>query len=173
MKINLKKMKNIPTRLPKSFLYKYRLPNIDFDSDIVSESNIYNNQEISSSSSNKTYSPSNENINKNYKTPVSSKESKNKSFMTNNSSNKRPYSYKKALCKFFIKNACTKGEECTYSHEVKAFPCHAYHLRDNCTRKNCKFSHLPITIEQLRELKKEEKEEFTFSSLFGENDNLV
>lgn len=68
----------------------------------------------------------------------------------------KPLNYKTQLCKFFIKGLCNRGQDCTFSHDTKAFPCHAYHLRDNCTRKVCRFSHLPITLEQLKQLREEE-----------------
>lgn len=99
---------------------------------------------------------------------------KNQSFSYKQEISKKPYGYKKNLCKFFIKNACTKGEACTFSHEIKAFPCHAYHLRDNCTRKFCKFSHAPITIEQFKELKESDgKTENSYLALFKEDNQLI
>ncbi|KAM0675750.1 Zinc finger CCCH domain-containing protein 6 [Gurleya vavrai] len=52
--------------------------------------------------------------------------------------------FKTEICKFFLKKACTKGEKCSFSHDTTKFPCKAYHLRKNCTRKICNFSHEPI-----------------------------
>ncbi|RVD92575.1 zinc finger protein [Tubulinosema ratisbonensis] len=134
----LTRKEGLPTRLPKSYLNKYRLNISEQKSEV-------------------------KNIIK-LKKPHSFK---------NEDVEKKPYGYKKAPCKFFIKNACTKGDACTFSHEVKAFPCHAYHLRDKCLRKYCKFSHAPITIEQLKQLKEEEeKEDETYLSLFKENNHI-
>lgn len=85
---------------------------------------------------------------------------------------KKHYAYKTQLCKFYIKGICTRGQECTFSHDSRSFPCFAYHLRDNCTRKACKFSHAPITLEQLNQLKEDEGlMEIEFTSSFGMNNS--
>ncbi|EJW04214.1 hypothetical protein EDEG_01495 [Edhazardia aedis USNM 41457] len=68
-----------------------------------------------------------------------------------------PYakSYRTQLCKFFLNKTCTKGDECTYSHNLAQFPCKAYFVKKNCTRPNCQFSHdesvNPALIEQFKE----------------------
>ncbi len=80
---------------------------------------------------------------------------------------RKPFNYKTQLCKFFVRGLCNRGMECTFSHDTRAFPCHAYHLRNNCPRKVCRFSHVPITLEQLKQLKEEEGcEDFEFMSTF-------
>lgn len=73
---------------------------------------------------------------------------------------------KKHLCKYFVKNACIRGSNCTFSHDLSKFPCKLFHIKKNCRRKNCQFSHAPITEEEVRllvsdgwELEKEEKTE--------------
>lgn len=80
---------------------------------------------------------------------------------------RKPFNYKTQLCKFFIKGLCNRGGDCTFSHDTRSFPCHAYHLRNNCTRKVCRFSHVPITLEQLKQLREEEGyEDLEFMSTF-------
>ncbi|KAH9386968.1 uncharacterized protein NEMAJ01_1864 [Nematocida major] len=73
---------------------------------------------------------------------------------------------KKHLCKYFVKNACIRGSNCTFSHDLSKFPCKLFHIKKNCRRKNCQFSHAPISDEEVRqlvsdgwELEKTEKEE--------------
>ncbi|KAI5180266.1 hypothetical protein NEOKW01_0595 [Nematocida sp. AWRm80] len=73
---------------------------------------------------------------------------------------------KKHLCKYFVKNACIRGNNCTFSHDLSKFPCKLFHIKKNCRRKNCQFSHEPISEEEIKqlvsdgwELEKEEKEE--------------
>ncbi|KAI5165869.1 hypothetical protein NEIRO03_0820 [Nematocida sp. AWRm78] len=77
---------------------------------------------------------------------------------------------KKHLCKYFVKNACIRGSNCTFSHDLSKFPCKLFHIKKNCRRKNCQFSHAPISDEEVRllvsdgwELEKEEKEEVFIS----------
>ncbi|KAF7682674.1 Zinc finger CCCH domain-containing protein 4 [Astathelohania contejeani] len=69
---------------------------------------------------------------------------------------KRNYNYKTELCKFFLNKSCTRGDDCTYSHDTHKYPCKAFHLRNNCSRKNCMFSHEPIKPEILKQLEAEE-----------------
>jgi len=80
---------------------------------------------------------------------------------------------KKHLCKYFVKNACIRGSNCTFSHDLSKFPCKLFHIKKNCRRKNCPFSHAPISDEEVRllvsdgwELTQEDKEE-TFISPFS------
>ncbi|KAI5192147.1 hypothetical protein NEMIN01_1840 [Nematocida minor] len=77
---------------------------------------------------------------------------------------------KKHLCKYFVKNACIRGSNCTFSHDLSKFPCKLFHIKKNCRRKNCQFSHAPISEEEVKllvsdgwELEKEEKEEVFIS----------
>ncbi|KAI5187468.1 hypothetical protein NEHOM01_2201 [Nematocida homosporus] len=77
-----------------------------------------------------------------------------------------PKPEKKHLCKYFVKNACIRGRNCTFSHDLSKFPCKLFHIKKNCRRKNCQFSHAPISEEEIKmlvsdgwELEKEEKEE--------------
>lgn len=91
------------------------------------------------------------------------------SLQTNENSTTRNTSYKpekKHLCKYFVKNACIRGRNCTFSHVLSKFPCKLFHLRKNCRRRNCPFSHAPISEEEAKmlisdgwEVEKEEKEE--------------
>ncbi|KAI5171503.1 hypothetical protein NEFER03_0825 [Nematocida sp. LUAm3] len=73
---------------------------------------------------------------------------------------------KKHLCKYFVKNACIRGRNCTFSHDLSKFPCKLFHIKKNCRRKNCQFSHAPISKEEIKqlisegwEMEEEEKEE--------------
>ncbi|TBU09181.1 hypothetical protein CWI39_0018p0050 [Hamiltosporidium magnivora] len=70
---------------------------------------------------------------------------------------KKNVNYRTQICKFFISNSCTRGDECTFSHDTSKFPCRAYHLRNSCTRKICLFSHKPISLEELKRMKDEEE----------------
>lgn len=77
---------------------------------------------------------------------------------------RHPINYRTALCKFFMVNSCTRGDTCAYSHDMSQFPCKAFHLKKNCTKKNCPFSHelntgeFPMEEEEIKEIK------HTFSS---------
>ncbi|OAG31192.1 hypothetical protein NEDG_01605 [Nematocida displodere] len=80
---------------------------------------------------------------------------------------------KKHLCKYFVKNACIRGSNCTFSHDLAKFPCKLFHIKKNCRRRNCQFSHAPISEEETQmlvsegwELEKEEKEEEFISPFF-------
>ncbi|KAI5190636.1 hypothetical protein NECID01_1077 [Nematocida sp. AWRm77] len=80
---------------------------------------------------------------------------------------------KKHLCKYFVKNACIRGNNCTFSHDLSKFPCKLFHIKKNCRRKNCLFSHSPISEEEVKllvsdgwELQQEEKEEVFVSPFF-------
>ncbi|EQB60264.1 guanylate kinase [Vairimorpha apis BRL 01] len=64
---------------------------------------------------------------------------------------KKPFNYRTLLCKFYLVNACTKGDECCYSHNLNEFPCKAFFIRNNCRRKQCMFSHDPSTLDKLDE----------------------
>lgn len=79
---------------------------------------------------------------------------------------------KKYLCKYYVKNACIRGNNCTFSHDLTKFPCKLFHLKKNCRRRNCQFSHAPISSEEIKllisdgwEVEKEAKEE-TYISPF-------
>lgn len=64
---------------------------------------------------------------------------------------KKPFNYRTLLCKFFLVNACTRGDDCAYSHDTSQFPCKAHFIRHSCKRKNCLFSHDPNTLDKLDE----------------------
>ncbi|KAG0440009.1 Zinc finger CCCH domain-containing protein 4 [Dictyocoela muelleri] len=64
--------------------------------------------------------------------------------------------YRTQLCKFHLNKSCTRGDACTYSHDLKMFPCKAFHVRKNCRRKNCPFSHEPLCEEDLNKLLEDE-----------------
>lgn len=79
---------------------------------------------------------------------------------------KRPE--KRHLCKYFVKNACIRGSNCSFSHNLGKFPCKLFHLKKNCRRRNCQFSHAAISREELDLLRSEgwdsekgQKEEYT------------
>ncbi|KAI5169645.1 hypothetical protein PAEPH01_0882 [Pancytospora epiphaga] len=45
------------------------------------------------------------------------------------------------LCKFFAKDICTRGTDCSFSHDVTLFPCPEYSLGQGCTKDGCKYKH--------------------------------
>lgn len=65
--------------------------------------------------------------------------------------------YRSQVCKFFLTHSCTKGDACSYSHDVKRFPCKAFHVKRNCTRKNCMFSHEPVSVAELNRMAEDER----------------
>lgn len=67
--------------------------------------------------------------------------------------------HRSTICKFFLTNSCKKGDDCNFSHNIRKFPCKAYHIRNNCTRKVCTFSHDPISIAEYNKIKEEEMKE--------------
>ncbi|ADM12471.1 putative zinc finger domain-containing protein [Encephalitozoon intestinalis ATCC 50506] len=69
--------------------------------------------------------------------------------------------YRTILCKFFLMNSCKHGDNCTYSHDTSKFPCKAFHIKGNCTRKDCPFSHEPPTDKEMEEIISEKQEEST------------
>lgn len=81
--------------------------------------------------------------------------------------NIKPKNYRTQLCKFHLSKTCTKGDKCTYSHDLKKFPCKAFHLRNNCNRKICPFSHQPLNDDELERLKEDAKcEDLNIASPF-------
>jgi uncharacterized protein YaaR (DUF327 family) len=46
--------------------------------------------------------------------------------------------FKRDLCKYFLNGVCTKGDNCTYSHVIKDFPCKYYIIFGNCDNKECR-----------------------------------
>ena len=46
--------------------------------------------------------------------------------------------FKRDLCKYFLNGVCTKGDNCTYSHVIKDFPCKYYIIFGNCDNKDCR-----------------------------------
>ncbi len=63
-------------------------------------------------------------------------------------------------CKFFIAGSCMKDSACHFSHELSKFPCKFFHLRGECSAaaKGCRFSHAPISSEELEKLRASETE---------------
>jgi len=64
------------------------------------------------------------------------------------------------LCKFFLRNACQKGNSCTFSHEVQGLPavpidrklrtpCRFYELGQCMRGQACKFAHGDDELEQI------------------------
>lgn len=77
------------------------------------------------------------------------------------------YSYKSAICRFFLNNSCTRGDNCAFSHNIRNFPCRAFHLRKNCTRKLCTYSHDPVSMAVFNKMKEDDmKEKKSFISPF-------
>ncbi|ELQ76948.1 Polyadenylation factor I complex, subunit, Yth1 (CPSF subunit), partial [Trachipleistophora hominis] len=65
--------------------------------------------------------------------------------------------YRSQICRFFLTHSCTKGDACSYSHDIKRLPCKAFHMKKNCSRKNCMFSHEPISVAELNRMAESEK----------------
>merc|ERR1712070_281766 len=52
-------------------------------------------------------------------------------------------------CKFFSGGDCINGLSCRYSHDLQDFPCYEYHVRKNCDRPHCRYSHdEPLTEDE-------------------------
>jgi hypothetical protein len=66
----------------------------------------------------------------------------------------------KDACKFFIAGSCMKGNACHFSHELSKFPCKFFHLKGECSAalKGCRFSHDPVSAEELERLRGAEQE---------------
>lgn len=46
------------------------------------------------------------------------------------------------LCKYYLSNCCFKGDNCTFSHELRKFPCKFYHALGYCDKGHkCSFNH--------------------------------
>lgn len=57
-------------------------------------------------------------------------------------------SSQKPTCKFFLKNSCTKGNECTYSHDLGNAKQCKFHMLGYCKKgKNCSFLHLNCNVQ--------------------------
>lgn len=74
---------------------------------------------------------------------------------------------KRYLCKYYVKAVCTRGNNCTFSHNLGKFPCKLFYLKKNCRRRNCPFSHAPITAQELEALKTEGWEEKKKEEVFS------
>lgn len=57
-----------------------------------------------------------------------------------------PY-FSNILCKFFVKNSCTKGEECIFSHDFSQFQCPSMASNESCNELDCKYSHNNVKSE--------------------------
>ena len=67
------------------------------------------------------------------------RESRKNSFINNKTQSKtyqKPF--KRDLCKYYLNGVCTKGDNCTYSHIIKDFPCKYYITLGNCDNKECR-----------------------------------
>lgn len=51
-----------------------------------------------------------------------------------------PY-FSNILCKFFVKNCCTKGAECIFAHDLSLFPCPDSSGSKSCDRADCLYKH--------------------------------
>lgn len=45
------------------------------------------------------------------------------------------------ICRFFLGNACDKGDNCPFSHEIDSYPCKFYFARQCDKHTLCPFSH--------------------------------
>ncbi|WUR02757.1 zinc finger C3H domain-containing protein [Vairimorpha necatrix] len=168
---------NVPTKQDKKYLLKYRTysdecveailslksdnnkfniyqnKNIDDNKNIIScNNNFEDNRNKIEDNSNKIKDNSNKIEDKSNKNDLLDKYiKKNKKHKVEESSDKKPFNYRTLLCKFFLVNACTKGDDCGYSHDTSQFPCKAHFVRQSCKRKNCLFSHDPNTLDKLDE----------------------
>lgn len=79
----------------------------------------------------------------------------------------RPRRKLQVLCRFFLTNSCTRGDDCAFSHEISKFPCQDFHLRKNCNKKLCSYSHEPVTVAEYNKMKeKDMREKKTYISPF-------
>ena len=46
--------------------------------------------------------------------------------------------FKRDLCKYYLNGVCTKGDNCTYSHIIKNFPCKYFITLGSCDNKECR-----------------------------------
>ncbi|KRH93443.1 Polyadenylation factor I complex, subunit, Yth1 (CPSF subunit) [Pseudoloma neurophilia] len=75
---------------------------------------------------------------------------------------KRPrlnYNGQRPICKFYLSNSCTRGENCTFSHDLRKIPCRSFHLRKNCNRKICTYSHEPVSAAVYNKMKEDDMKE--------------
>jgi CCCH-type zinc finger len=49
--------------------------------------------------------------------------------------------FSNVLCKFYLKNSCSRGQECSFSHDPSQFPCNNQLQNRNCLRQHCQFKH--------------------------------
>jgi len=124
---NMFKKLNVPTKQDKNYLLKYR----SYSSQCIEQL-----KNIKFKQSNDTITAA-----------INMEDSKESTELIEN----KPFNYRTLLCKFFLVNACTRGDNCAYSHDTTQFPCKAFFLRQNCKRKNCMFSHNSDTLDKLDE----------------------
>ncbi len=49
--------------------------------------------------------------------------------------------FSNVLCKFFLKDNCTRGNNCLFSHDPSQFKCNDFKTYGICDADNCKFRH--------------------------------
>lgn len=49
--------------------------------------------------------------------------------------------FSNVLCKFFIKDNCTRGSNCLFSHDPSQFKCNKHFSSKPCEVDNCRFRH--------------------------------
>ena len=65
----------------------------------------------------------------------------------------------KELCKFFLNNSCTRGNDCIWSHNTKEFPCKYLHGTGLCDKAQaCNFNHDFLTEPEIQKFMKENEE---------------
>lgn len=53
------------------------------------------------------------------------------------------------ICKYYLGNSCSKGNKCTFSHNLKSVPCKFYHALGYCDKGNrCQFGHTRLLSEE-------------------------
>ena len=63
---------------------------------------------------------------------------KSKNYQKNNQPKPYQRPFKRDLCKYFLNGVCTKGDNCTYSHIIKNFPCKYFITLGSCDNKECR-----------------------------------
>lgn len=72
----------------------------------------------------------------NQKRPQTRERSRDKENEKSKNSYQRPF--KRDLCKYYLNGVCTKGDNCTYSHIIKNFPCKYFVTLGSCDNKECR-----------------------------------
>ena len=77
------------------------------------------------------------------------------------------------LCKYFMQNNCQRGDNCSYSHQTKLFPCKWIHATGMCDKgEGCRFSHQILNPREIQKFMAENEEFLEERFLKEGNTNL-